>query len=168
MTEEQKKQIAAFRFGVICELVNGARLNPGEQARADSGQMRPQVADPVLGEDPHQPGNHLALGAAAIAHRQRAAGVPIPAGSQRPGQKPRCSMRRPRSALIQLRQEMPRATIAHLIEQMQRRGILSPPTTLSLSTVYRLLHEHHLMHPAVVRLAESSRPSASTTCGRAM
>ena len=33
MTEEQKKQIAAFRFGVICELVNGARLNPGEQAR---------------------------------------------------------------------------------------------------------------------------------------
>ena len=33
MTEEQKKQVAAFRFGVICELVNGARLNPGEQAR---------------------------------------------------------------------------------------------------------------------------------------
>jgi putative transposase len=33
MTEEQKKQIAAFRFGLICELVNGARLSPGEQAR---------------------------------------------------------------------------------------------------------------------------------------
>ena len=33
MTEEQKKTIAAFRFGVICELVNGARLSTGEQAQ---------------------------------------------------------------------------------------------------------------------------------------
>ena len=53
--------------------------------------------------------------------------------------------------MIQLRKELPRATVAHLIEQMQHRGLLSPPMTLSPSTVYRLLHGQHLMHPAVVR-----------------
>lgn len=33
MTKEQKRSLAAFRFGVICELVNGARLSRGEQAQ---------------------------------------------------------------------------------------------------------------------------------------
>ena len=33
MTEEDKKQVAAFRFGVICELVNGTDLQPGEKKR---------------------------------------------------------------------------------------------------------------------------------------
>ena len=33
MTEEDKKQVAAFRFGVICDLVNGVHLDPGEQER---------------------------------------------------------------------------------------------------------------------------------------
>ncbi len=50
-------------------------------------------------------------------------------------------------ALIQLRQEMPRATVGKLIEQMQTRGMLNPATTLCPSTVYRLLHEHRLQHP---------------------
>jgi putative transposase len=31
MTEDEKKQVAAFRFGVICDLVNGVQLASGEQ-----------------------------------------------------------------------------------------------------------------------------------------
>ena len=86
MTEEQKKQIAAFRFGVICELVNGARLNPGEQARLIRDKCARRWQIPLLGEDPHQPGDAFALGQ-PLPGRQRAAGIPLPAGSQRPGQK---------------------------------------------------------------------------------
>ena len=33
MDEEQKKQIAVFRFGVIADFVVGAALNPGEKRR---------------------------------------------------------------------------------------------------------------------------------------
>lgn len=33
MDEEKKKQIAAFRFGVIHELVGNVELEPGEQER---------------------------------------------------------------------------------------------------------------------------------------
>ena len=33
MTEEEKKQVAAFRFGVIFDLVNGAGLDAGEKER---------------------------------------------------------------------------------------------------------------------------------------
>ena len=33
MTEDEKKQVAAFRFGVICDFVNGSGLDPGEKAR---------------------------------------------------------------------------------------------------------------------------------------
>jgi len=50
-------------------------------------------------------------------------------------------------SLIQLRSELPRATIAQLIAQMRQRGLVGPSTALSPSTVYRLLHEHRLMHP---------------------
>lgn len=33
MTEEEKMQVALFRFGVICDFVNGTRLFPGEKSR---------------------------------------------------------------------------------------------------------------------------------------
>lgn len=33
MTENEKRQVAAFRFGVICDLVNGVQLASGEQER---------------------------------------------------------------------------------------------------------------------------------------
>jgi len=33
MTEDEKKEVAAFRFGVICDLVNGVQLAPGELER---------------------------------------------------------------------------------------------------------------------------------------
>ena len=31
MTEDEKQQVASFRFGVICDLVNGVQLASGEQ-----------------------------------------------------------------------------------------------------------------------------------------
>ncbi|MDO8944329.1 MAG: helix-turn-helix domain-containing protein, partial [Desulfobacterales bacterium] len=149
MTEEQKKQIAAFRFGVICELVNGARLNPGEQARLirDKCARRWQI--------PHSEKTRISRGTLLRwVSRYRAGNERLeslyPQDRSDRGKSRRLDEETALS-LIQLRKELPRATVAHLIEQMQRRGLLSPPMTLSPSTVYRLLHGQHLMHPAVVR-----------------
>jgi transposase InsO family protein len=148
MTEEQKKQIAAFRFGVICELVNGARLNPGEQARLirDKCARRWQI--------PHSEKTRISRGTLLRwVSRYRAGNERLeslyPQDRSDRGKSRRLDEETALS-LIQLRKELPRATVAHLIEQMQRRGLLSPPMTLSPSTVYRLLHGQHLMHPAVV------------------
>jgi putative transposase len=49
-------------------------------------------------------------------------------------------------ALIRLRKEMPKATVAVLIETMNKRRLASPGAKLNLSTVYRFLHQHNLMN----------------------
>jgi transposase InsO family protein len=50
------------------------------------------------------------------------------------------------NALIVLREEMPAVTVPHLIDQMNRRKLVTPGTELNSTTVYRFLHGHNLMH----------------------
>jgi transposase InsO family protein len=145
MTEEQKKQIAAFRFGVICELVNGARLSAGEQAQLirDKCARKWQI--------PYSQKTRISRGTIWRWVRSwRASNGKLeslyPQDRSDRG-KSRVLDEETALGLIRLRQEMPRATIATLIRQMQARGISTPATVLSSSTVYRLLAEHRRMHP---------------------
>lgn len=48
-------------------------------------------------------------------------------------------------SLIGLRKQFPRAFISFLIEEMDRRALVTPGVVLSPSTVYRFLHHHGLM-----------------------
>ena len=48
-------------------------------------------------------------------------------------------------SLIGLRKQFPRAFISFLIEEMDRRALVTPGVVLSPSTVYRFLHSHGLM-----------------------
>jgi hypothetical protein len=48
MTEEQKKQISGFCFGVICELVNRAQLSAGEQAQVIRDKCARKLQIPCL------------------------------------------------------------------------------------------------------------------------
>jgi putative transposase len=145
MTEEQKQQVAAFRFGVICELVNGARLDPGEQGRLirDKCARRWHI--------PHSEKTRISRGTLLRwVSRYRASNGRLeslyPQDRSDRG-KSRSLDEESALSLIQLRSELPRATIAQLIAQMRQRGLIGPSTALSPSTVYRLLHEHRLMHP---------------------
>jgi len=49
-------------------------------------------------------------------------------------------------ALVSLRKEMPAATVLHLMDQMNKRRLVTPPTVLNSTTVYRFLHGQNLMH----------------------
>jgi putative transposase len=145
MTEEQKQQVAAFRFGVICELVNGARLDPGEQGRL----LREKCAR--RWQIPHSEKTRISRGTLLRwVSRYRASNGRLeslyPQDRSDRG-KSRSLDEEAALSLIQLRSELPRATIARLIAQMRQRGLIGPSTALSPSTVYRLLHEHRLMHP---------------------
>lgn len=145
MTEEQKKRIAAFRFGVICELVNGARLSAGEQAELirDKCARKWQI--------PYSEKTRISRGTIWRWVRSwRASNGKLeslcPQDRSDRG-KSRVIDAETALGLLRLRQEMPRATIATLIKQMQARGILTPSTVLSSSSVYRLLAEHRQTHP---------------------
>ncbi len=48
-------------------------------------------------------------------------------------------------ALIEVRRELPKVTVARLIEEMNRRGLVSPGLTLCPATVNRFLNCHGLM-----------------------
>ena len=145
MTEEQKKTIAAFRFGVICELVNSARLSPGEQARL----IREKCARKW--QIPFSEKTRISRGTIwRWVRRYRSSNGKLeslyPQDRSDRG-KSRVLDEETALGLIRLRQEMPQATVATLIKQVQTRGIVNPTTALCPSTVYRLLQEHRRMNP---------------------
>lgn len=147
MTEEDKKQVAAFRFGVICELVNGTDLQPGEKKRLIQQKCSRKWQIPfsektrigrstILRWVRRYKANHHKLESLYPQDRSDR-------GKSRSLDEETCL------ALSQLRQELPQATIARLIEQMQQRGLVSAGIQLKASSVYRFLHEHNLMGPAL-------------------
>jgi transposase InsO family protein len=145
MTEEQKKTVATFRFGVICELVNGARLSMGEQAKLIREKCARKWQIPYSEKTRISRGTILRW-----VSRYRAANGKLeslyPKDRSDRGQSRAID---PESvlALIALRQEMPQATVATLLKQLVARGILSAGSLPSSASVYRLLQEHRRRYP---------------------
>ena len=48
-------------------------------------------------------------------------------------------------SLIRTREELPKATVPRLVEEMKHRGMITPGRDLPLSTACRFLHCHNLM-----------------------
>jgi transposase InsO family protein len=145
MDEERKKEIAIFRFGVIHDFVNGAHLERGEQERLLREKCERKWSIPY-------------------SYRTRLTRSTIVRWIKRykesngkleslypPDRSDRGTSRvideETSLSLIRLRQDLAKAPVAHLIETMKKRGLVSPEIDLPLSTVYRFLHNHDLMTP---------------------
>jgi putative transposase len=136
MDEEQKKQVVIFRFGVISDFVSPARLDSGERARLLKEKCARQLQ--ILFS------TRTRLSAATIRSRIRA--------YERGGQRLDAIYPRSRSdrgagraldpettlALIELRREMPQATVRSLIRTAQQRGAVDAEQHLAENTVWRL------------------------------
>ncbi len=61
MTEDEKMQVAVFRFGVISDFVNGSWHESNREKPTDAGEVRPKMADSVFRKDPDQQGNDSAM-----------------------------------------------------------------------------------------------------------
>ena len=143
MDQEQKKQIAVFRFGVIAELVNGARLAHGEKQRLLRDKCARQWTMPFS--------KRTRIGRSTICdwiRRYEQSGGLL--ASLQP--KERVDKGKSRSIdaetaanMICLRNQMPEAGIGVLTETMSRRQLISPGTHLHQSNVYRFLHQNNLM-----------------------
>jgi len=140
MTEEQKKAVAVFRFGVISDFVNGVHLDYGEGERLLAQKCARKWEIPCSGR--------TRIGRSTIQRwvtlYQESGGrleSLYPSGRSDAG-KGRSLDEETELSLLRVREEMPKATARVLVEEMKKRR-LAPD--LPLSCVYRTLHRHGLM-----------------------
>jgi putative transposase len=145
MTEDDKKQVAAFRFGVICELVNGIHLEPGEQERLIRQKCARKWQIPFSGKTRISRSTLLRWVSLYRRNNGRLEALypneRCDQGASRAMDEDACL------ALVELRKELPKATVKCLIRKMEQRR-LAARGQLKPSTVYRFLHRNDLMTPA--------------------
>jgi putative transposase len=143
MDEEQKKQVAVFRFGVIADFVTGGELDRGQQTRLLAAKCARKWNIPFS--------RRTYVARRTIRQwiaRYRDGGSRLEALYP----KDRTDSGRPRSideetaaALVLVRHEMPTATVAAVIEVMKRRRLVSPGVRLAPTSVWRFFTRHGLM-----------------------
>ena len=143
MTEEQKKRVAVFRFGVIHDLINGH----GADQEPQEALLRQKCARKW--EIPYSEKTRISRSTMLRwiqVYRQSNGKIESLYPSDRSDRgESRALDEETMLSLIGLRQEMPRATAPSLIKTMEERGMVAPGRKLNLSTVYRFLHHHDLM-----------------------
>lgn len=146
MNEEQQKEVATFRFGVIHDLVGGAMLQSGEKERLIREKCARKWSIPFS--------NRTRIGRSTIIRWTKAY---QDAGGKLEALYPAVRSDRGRSrslsdeteaALICLRREKPLATVREIIGEMKRRGLASPDVELNPAAVYRFFHAYGLMKAA--------------------
>ena len=143
MTEDEKKQVAVFRFGIINEFVGGCRLDHGEQ-------------ETLLGEKCDRTWSIPFSGKSRISRSTILRWVRLYLGSNNKLEslypKDRNDSGQVRVldedtclALTELRRQMPKLPVVNLIKIMQERNLVTDGIALNLTTVYRFLHSNNLM-----------------------
>jgi transposase InsO family protein len=143
MTEEQKRQVAVFRFGIIHDFVGATRLDHGERERLLREKCARKWEIPCS--------NQTRLSRSTIL---RWVGLYLQEGRKLEALYPQERNDKGRSrvldqetgaALAQLRRQLPDLTVVDLVKQMHDRRLVTDGIGLSLSTAYRFLHRHELM-----------------------
>ena len=148
MDEQQQKQVAVFRFGVIADFVNRPSLDRGEQERLLREKSERAWQIPFS--------RRTRLSRSTIVswiRRYRQGGAKLESLFPR-SRNDRGSSRAldddTISTLLNLRRQMPKGTVPSLIATMKQRNLIKPGASLSPATVYRLLHKEGLIHPSEV------------------
>jgi len=143
MTEEQKKRVAVFRFGVIHDLVNGSGADQGTQEELLRQKCARKWEIPY--SEKTRLGRSTILRWVQLYRESNGKIESLYPGERSDRGASRTLDEETTLSLIRLRQEMPKATAPVLVRTMTERGLVAPGTELNLSKVYRFLHQHHLM-----------------------
>jgi transposase len=155
MDEEQKKQVAVFRFGVIADFVTGARLPRAGRQRLLALKCARKWTIPFS--------HRTRIGKSTLRDwiaRYRAGGQQLAAlypKDRSDNGKPRRIDPETAANLVQLRKQMPQATVAAVIEAMHRRQLLAPGDILAPTIVWRLFTRHGLMPSAAAPAVDRRR-----------
>ena len=143
MDEEQKKQVAIFRFGVISDFVSPTRLGWGERARLLGEKCTRQWQIPFSNRTRLSPATIRSWLRAYEKGGQRLESL-YPHSRNDRGEA-RALDQETTLALLGLRREMPTAPVQTLIRTAQQRGVVDGEQHLAESTVWRLLKREGLM-----------------------
>jgi len=146
MTEDEKQQVAVFRFGVISDFVNEAELNRAQRRRLLVDKCARKWHIPFSTKTRLSKGSILRWIKLYTGSNGKLSSL-YPKERSDKG-KSRALDEDTSLSLINLRREMPSATVAHLIATMNERRLVTAGIELYSSTVYRFLHQHNLMQPA--------------------
>jgi putative transposase len=150
MTEEEKMQVAVFRFSVISDFIYSTSISRQEKSRLLRDKCsrkwqipfseKTRISRGTIGRWIRLYGNG---GLQSLCPHDRA-----DQGGCRAMDEETCLW------LLELRAKMPTATVPYLIEQMKQD---CPRREPSKSTVYRFLHQHDMMHPIEKNPADRRR-----------
>ena len=143
MTEDEKKQVAVFRYGAINEFVGGRRLDHGEQEKLLAEKCAHSWCIPFSGKS-HISRSTLLRWARVYSGSNNKLESLYPKDRKDNGQA-RALDEDTCLALADLRRQMPKLTAIELIKLMHQRDMVTVGTVLNLSTVYRFLHSNNLM-----------------------
>jgi len=144
MTEDEKLEVAIFRFSVISDFVNGSQMDRKEKQRLLQQKCARKWNIPFSSRTSiSQSTLYRWIRLYQNSNRNLKSLCP---GSRADRGKSRCMDEETCLALANLRHQMPKATARHLIATMEKRRLATAGTTLSLSSVYRFLHQHNLMN----------------------
>ena len=147
MTEDEKQEVAAFRFGIICEFVNGTKLDHGEKERLLQEKSARKWDIPYSDKTRISRSTILRWISLYNDGNQKLSSL----YPEERNDRGRCRSLDDETSLelISLRKQKPGVPVIQLIEEMKSKGLVTPGITLTPSTVYRFLHRHNLMvHPA--------------------
>jgi len=145
MDENQKLKVATFRFGLICDFVNGPNLEYGERERLLKEKCARKWTIPFSGK--------TSISRSTIqrwielydeSNGKLESLCPLDRSDKG---KSRIIDDDTELSFIHLREEFPFATAESLMDLMNQRKLVTPGIDLNLSNVYRLLHNHDLMRP---------------------
>ena len=162
MTEEQKKRVAVFRFGVIHDLINGNGADQGPKEALIRQKCARKWEIPY--SEKTRIGRSTVLRWVQMYRDSNGKIEALYPCDRSDRGESRALDEETALSLIQLRQEMPTVTAPVLVNKMEERGLVAPGTELNLSTVYRFLHHRQLMkinslQPADRRKFEAELPN---------
>jgi len=143
MIEDEKMQVAVFRFGVISDFVTGAQMSRAEKRRL----MRDKCARKW--QIPFSEKTSLSIGTI-----NRWCRLYKDSNGDLKSLHPqnRCDQGKSRAmdedtclGLLSLKKEMPKVTVPILLEEMEARNLITHGTELKQTTVYRFLNQHGMM-----------------------
>ena len=143
MDEKQKIDMAVFRYSVIHDFVGGITLEYGQKQRLVQEKCARKWAIPFSEKTSISPSTLLRWIQLYKDSGQKLESL-YPKDRKDRG-KLRTLTEETCLVLMQMRQEFPDEAVPFIIKTMKKRGIITPNTYLSLSTVYRFFHQKDLM-----------------------
>jgi len=149
MTEDEKMQVAVFRFSVISDFINVTQMSRAEKRRLIRDKCARKWQIPFSEKTSISKGT-IRRWISLYTNSNGNLKSLFPKDRSDQG-KSRAMDEDTCCALVELRSQTPVATVPMLIEQMNRQKLVTPGIVLNNSTVYRFLHQKDLMQQLVCK-----------------